>query len=76
MEALADKDATEKSDAASEALLVELALDSKKEARGRNNNSKHTQEKSKDKKKNKETKKLKVRTNLLFNVVTRFIVLL
>ncbi|KAF8094944.1 hypothetical protein N665_0348s0027 [Sinapis alba] len=59
LEELADKDATEKSDAASEALLVELALDSKKEARGRNDNPKHTQEKSKDKKKNKDTKKLK-----------------
>ncbi|KAL9831594.1 putative transcription factor C2H2 family [Arabidopsis thaliana] len=40
LEALAEKDATEKSDAAREALLVELALDSKKEARGRNDNSK------------------------------------
>ncbi|KAJ0241687.1 hypothetical protein HA466_0210770 [Hirschfeldia incana] len=59
LEALADKDATEKSDAASEALLVELALDSKKEARGRNDNPKHTQEKSKDKKKNKDAKKQK-----------------
>ncbi|CAH2064958.1 unnamed protein product [Thlaspi arvense] len=59
LEALAEKDATEKSDAASEALLVELALDSKKEARGRNDNSKHTQEKSKDKKRIKDTKKLK-----------------
>lgn len=68
MEALAEKDATEKSDAASKAFLVELALDSKKEARGRNDQSKHTQEKSKDKKKNKHSKKLKdskVRTNLL-----------
>ncbi|CAH8351983.1 unnamed protein product [Eruca vesicaria subsp. sativa] len=59
LEALAEKDATEKSDAASKAFLVELALDSKKEARGRNDHSKHTQEKSKDKKKNKHSKKLK-----------------
>ncbi|KFK34091.1 hypothetical protein AALP_AA5G101000 [Arabis alpina] len=59
LEALAQKDATEKSDAARDALLVELALDSKKEARGRNDNSKHTQEKSKDKRKIKDTKKLK-----------------
>ncbi|CAG7869833.1 unnamed protein product [Brassica rapa] len=59
LEALAEKDATEKSDAASKAFLVELALDSKKEARGRNDQSKHTQEKSKDKKKNKHSKKLK-----------------
>lgn len=60
LELLADKYATEKADAASEAFLVELALDSKKEARGRNEKSKHTQEQSKDKKKNKDTKKLKV----------------
>lgn len=59
MEALAEKDATEKSDAAREAFLAELARDSKKGARGRNDNSKHTQEKSKDKKKIKDTKKLK-----------------
>ncbi|XP_024013843.1 uncharacterized protein LOC18021056 isoform X2 [Eutrema salsugineum] len=59
LEALAEKDATEKSDAASEAFLAELALDSKKGARGRNDNSKHTQERSKDKKKCKDTKKLK-----------------
>ncbi|KAL0678583.1 hypothetical protein Bca4012_006564 [Brassica carinata] len=59
LEALAEKDATEKSDAASKAFLVELALDSKKEARGRNDHSKHTQEKPKDKKKNKHSKKLK-----------------
>ncbi|VVB04491.1 unnamed protein product [Arabis nemorensis] len=59
LEALAEKDATEKSDAARDALLVELTLDSKKEARGRNDNSKHTQEKSKDKRKIKDTKKLK-----------------
>ncbi|XP_023638015.1 uncharacterized protein LOC17886233 isoform X2 [Capsella rubella] len=59
LEALAEKDATEKSDAARDALLVELALDSKKESRGRNDNSKHTLEKSKDKKKVKDTRKLK-----------------
>ncbi|CAL9247237.1 unnamed protein product [Arabidopsis halleri] len=59
LEALAERDATEKSDAAREALLVELALDSKKEARGRNDNSKNTLEKSKDKKKIKDTRKLK-----------------
>ncbi|KAF8080825.1 hypothetical protein N665_0920s0008 [Sinapis alba] len=59
LEALAEKDATEKSDAARKAFLVELALDSKKEARGRNDHSKHMQEKSKDKKKNKHSKKLK-----------------
>ncbi|XP_010503407.1 PREDICTED: uncharacterized protein LOC104780601 isoform X2 [Camelina sativa] len=59
LEALAEKDATEKSDAAREALLVELALDSTKETRGRNDNSKHMLEKSKDKKKIKDTRKLK-----------------
>jgi hypothetical protein len=69
LEALAEKDATEKSDAAREALLFELALDSKKEGRGRNDNSKHTLEKSKDKKKIKDTRKLKnlkVQIYLLF----------
>ncbi|KAF8087042.1 hypothetical protein N665_0601s0008 [Sinapis alba] len=70
LEALAEKYATEKADAASEAFLVELALDSKKEARGKNDNSKHTQEKSKDKKKNKDTKKLKasIGNDYRFNV--------
>ncbi|XP_024013421.1 uncharacterized protein LOC18021057 isoform X2 [Eutrema salsugineum] len=58
LEALAEKDATEKSDAAREAFLVELALDSKDAGR-RNDNSKHSKEKSKDKKKIKDTKKLK-----------------
>jgi len=69
LEALAEKDATEKSDAAREALLFELALDSKKEGRGRNDISKHTLEKSKDKKKIKDTRKLKnlkVQIYLLF----------
>lgn len=59
LEDLAEKDATEKSDAAREAFLAELALDSKKGVRGGNDNSRHTQEKSKDKKKNKEYKKAK-----------------
>lgn len=59
MEDLAEKDATEKSDAAREAFLAELALDSKKVARGGNDNSRHTQEKTKDKKKNKEYRKAK-----------------
>ncbi|KAF4367605.1 hypothetical protein F8388_011244 [Cannabis sativa] len=60
LEKLAQKDATEKSDAAREAFLAELALDdSKKVVRGGNDNSRHTQEKTKDKKKNKESRKAK-----------------
>ncbi|XP_010546041.1 PREDICTED: uncharacterized protein LOC104818245 isoform X2 [Tarenaya hassleriana] len=59
LEALSEKDATEKSDAAREAFLVELALDSKKDVRGKNDNSRHVQEKSKDKKKNKDSRKAK-----------------
>lgn len=58
LEDLAEKDATEKSNAAREAFLAELALDSRKGARG-GNDSRHIQEKSKDKKKNREYKKAK-----------------
>ncbi|CAL1368049.1 unnamed protein product [Linum trigynum] len=56
LEDLAEKDATEKSDAAREAFLAELALDSKKAARGGSDTSRNLQEK-KDRKKNKELKK-------------------
>ena len=56
---MAEKDATEKSDAAREAFLAELARDSKKGVRGGSDNSRHSQEKSKDKKKNKEFRKSK-----------------
>jgi hypothetical protein len=59
LEDLAEKDATEKSDAAREAFLAELALDSKKSVRGGSDNSRHTHEKIKDKKKNKEYRKTK-----------------
>ncbi|KAK6924937.1 protein of unknown function DUF627, N-terminal [Dillenia turbinata] len=59
LEDLADKDATEKSDAAREAFLAELALDSKKNITGGSDNSKLAQEKTKDKKKNKEYRKSK-----------------
>lgn len=59
LEDLAEKDATEKSDAAREAFLAELALDSKKGVRGRNDNPRHAPEKSKEKKKNKEYRKSK-----------------
>ena len=59
MEDLAEKDATEKSDAVREAFLAELARDSKKGVRGGSDNSRHSQEKSKDKKKNKEFRKSK-----------------
>ncbi|KAJ0106477.1 hypothetical protein Patl1_17879 [Pistacia atlantica] len=59
LEDLAEKDATEKSDAAREAFLAELALDSKKGARGGSDNSKHTHDKTKDKKRNKDFRKTK-----------------
>lgn len=58
MEDLAEKDATEKSDAAREAFLAELALDSKKGLKGGSDSAKHM-EKTKDKKKNKENRKPK-----------------
>lgn len=56
MEDLAEKDATEKSDAAREAFLAELALDSKKVVKGGSENTRHL-EKTKDKKKNKDHRK-------------------
>lgn len=59
MEDLAEKDATEKSDAAREAFLAELALDSKKDGRGGHDNAKHGLEKSKDKKKSRDHRKFK-----------------
>ncbi|KAL1531775.1 hypothetical protein AAHA92_31878 [Salvia divinorum] len=57
LEDMAEKDAREKSDAAREAFLAELALDSKKGTTTGVENSKH--EKSKDKKKSKEVRKNK-----------------
>lgn len=59
LEDLAEKDATEKSDAAREAFLAELALDSKKAVRGGSDSSKQTQDKHKDRKKNKDYRKTK-----------------
>ncbi|KAK4735325.1 hypothetical protein R3W88_009586 [Solanum pinnatisectum] len=59
LEDLAEKDATKKSDAASEALLAELAHDSKNSSGGGNGCSKHAHEKIKDKKKSKEYRKAK-----------------
>uniref|UniRef100_A0A5B7ACF7 USP domain-containing protein n=1 Tax=Davidia involucrata TaxID=16924 RepID=A0A5B7ACF7_DAVIN len=59
LEDLAEKDATERSDAAREAFLAELALDSKKGIGGGSDNSRHVHEKTKDKKKNKEYKRTK-----------------
>ncbi|KAJ4972883.1 hypothetical protein NE237_006057 [Protea cynaroides] len=58
LEDLVDKDATEKSDAAREAFLAELARDAKNTNRG-GDHSKHTQERLKDKKKNKDYRKAK-----------------
>lgn len=59
MEDLAEKDAREKSDAAREAFLAELALDSKKSAGAGVDNLKHINERTKDKKKSKESRKNK-----------------
>ncbi|KAK9748006.1 hypothetical protein RND81_02G029600 [Saponaria officinalis] len=56
LENLAEKDATEKSDAAREAFLAELALDSKKASGRGSDNGKATQEKTKDRKNLKRTK--------------------
>ncbi|XP_057443061.1 uncharacterized protein LOC130734595 isoform X2 [Lotus japonicus] len=56
LEDLAEKDATEKSDAAREAFLAELALDSKKIVKGGSENTRHL-EKTKDRKKNKDHRK-------------------
>ncbi|XP_015579618.1 uncharacterized protein LOC8258164 isoform X1 [Ricinus communis] len=59
LEDLAERDATEKSDAAREAFLAELALDSKKGARGGSDNLRNSQEKAKDKRRNREYRKTK-----------------
>ncbi|CAH9078776.1 unnamed protein product [Cuscuta europaea] len=59
LEGLAEKDATEKSDAAREAFLAELALDSEKNSGGGNDNLKHATEKTKEKKRNKDYRKSK-----------------
>lgn len=56
MDDLAEKDAREKSDAVSEALLAEIALDSKKAVKGGSESTRHF-EKTKDKKKNKDHRK-------------------
>ncbi|PIM97879.1 hypothetical protein CDL12_29644 [Handroanthus impetiginosus] len=57
LEELAEKDATEKSDAAREAFLAELARDSKRGGGTGVDNSKHMHEKTKDRKKSKENRK-------------------
>ncbi|XP_010272205.1 PREDICTED: uncharacterized protein LOC104608045 isoform X2 [Nelumbo nucifera] len=59
LEELVDKDATEKSDAAREAFLAELALDSKKNVSRGGDHLKQLQEKPKDKKKSKDYRKPK-----------------
>ncbi|KAJ8640949.1 hypothetical protein MRB53_017643 [Persea americana] len=58
LEDLVNKDATEKSDAAREALLAEVALDAKNMNRG-GDHSKKIQERSKTKKRNKDKRKAK-----------------
>lgn len=69
MEDLAEKDATEKSDAAREAFLAELALDSKKATRGGSESSKQPHDKAKDKRKHKEFRKTKDSKVLFFLVL-------
>ncbi|XP_010678606.1 uncharacterized protein LOC104894129 isoform X3 [Beta vulgaris subsp. vulgaris] len=59
LEDLAEKDATQKSDAAREAFLAELALDSKKDTGKGYYNLKQIQDKTKDKKKNKDSRRNK-----------------
>nr|GMC48318.1 uncharacterized protein LOC109149467 isoform X2 [Ipomoea batatas] len=59
LEDLAEKDATEKSDAAREAFLAELDRDSKKSSSGGTDHVKHVTEKTKDKKRNKDHRKTK-----------------
>jgi len=59
LEDLAEKDATEKSDAAREAFLAELALDSKKVSKGGGVTSRHAQDRTKDRKRHKEFRKTK-----------------
>ncbi|KAL7098685.1 hypothetical protein ACP275_09G033600 [Erythranthe tilingii] len=58
LEDLAEKDAAEKSDAAREAILAELALDSKKVSAGVDS-SRHSHNRAKDKKKSKDNRKNK-----------------
>ncbi|XP_068651792.1 uncharacterized protein [Aristolochia californica] len=68
LEDLVEKDAREKSDAAREAFLAELALDAKKYAYRGGDQSKQIQEKSKDKKKSKDYRKAK--DSKVLNVVS------
>jgi hypothetical protein len=74
LEDLAEKDAREKSDAAGEAFLAELALDSKKISKGVNENTRHV-EKTKDKKKNKDHRKTRDLKVFIMHVVNLFIYL-
>lgn len=72
LEDLVDKDATEKSDAAREAFLAELARDAKKNVSKGGEQSKNYQEKTKDKKKNKDHRKpkdAKASTVLFFQLI-------
>ncbi|KAL4181493.1 hypothetical protein AMTRI_Chr12g237590 [Amborella trichopoda] len=59
LEELVDKDATEKSDAAREAFLTELAREAKKNTNSGGDFTKQVQDKSKDKKKNKDYRRSK-----------------
>lgn len=59
LEHLAEEDAIKKSDAAREAFLAELALDSSKVVRDGSDRLKHGNDKKKDKKRHKEQQKTK-----------------
>lgn len=59
LEDLVDKDAMEKSDAARESFLAELALDARKYMTRGGDHPKQIQEKSKDKKSKKDNRKTK-----------------
>ncbi|XP_042468478.1 uncharacterized protein LOC122051406 isoform X1 [Zingiber officinale] len=63
LEDLVDKDAREKSDAARDAFLAELAQDAKKTV-NKGNDTKHAHEKSKEKKKSKDNRKSKDQKSL------------
>ncbi|KAJ0982811.1 hypothetical protein J5N97_011066 [Dioscorea zingiberensis] len=59
LETLVEKDAKERSDAASQAFLAELEHDAKRNATRGGDHSKQSQDKAKDKKKNKDNRKVK-----------------
>jgi hypothetical protein len=76
LEELVDKDARERSDAASEAFLAELALDAKRNA-NKVSDTKQSHDKSKDKKKVKDSRKSKdLKVSVLLNLIICVLLLL